>query len=128
MTISIEHVGVWVADLDIMKDFYAKYFKTQASELYHNSKTGFSSYFLSFSDGARLEICHRHDIKEGEKDSFGFTHLAIALDNKEEVDALAFKLRDDGFALINGPRTTGDGYYEAVILDPEGNQIELTMK
>ncbi len=126
MTISIEHVGLWVNDLEVMKAFYEKYFAATSTELYHNPRTGFSSYFLSFSDGARLELCHRPDIVEGDKDTFGFTHLAIAVGGKEDVDRMAAQFVENGFELTSGPRTTGDGYYEAVIFDPEGNQIELT--
>lgn len=127
MTIKIEHVGLWTNDLEKMREFYCKHFEATASELYHNPKSGFSSYFLTFSDGARLELCHRPDIVEGNKDTFGFTHLAFSLGSKEEVDRMAYYLQDQGFPIQNGPRTTGDGYYEAVIFDPEGNQLELTV-
>lgn len=125
--IKIEHVGLWTKDLEKMKDFYCRYFAATVSELYHNPKSGFSSYFLTFTDGARLELCHRPDIVEGSKDVFGFTHLAFSLGSKEEVDRLAYFFQDQGFPIQNGPRTTGDGYYEAVIFDPEGNQLELTV-
>ncbi len=126
MTIAIEHVGVWVKDLENMKAFYQKYFKATATEKYHNPRTGFSSYFLSFESGARLELCHRPDIVNGDKDTFGFTHLAIAVGNEADVDAFAKHFEADGFPIQSGPRTTGDGYYEAVVFDPEGNQLELT--
>ncbi|MFC3932530.1 VOC family protein [Streptococcus dentapri] len=123
----IEHVGLWAKDLENMRDFYVKYFGAQASNLYHNPKTKFSSYFLTFSEGARVELCHRPDITQGNKASFGLTHLAFALGSKEEVDRFAYEMQDNGYPIQNGPRTTGDGYYEAVIYDPEGNQIELTV-
>ncbi len=126
MTIAIEHVGVWVKDLENMKAFYQKYFKATATEKYHNPRTGFSSYFLSFESGARLELCHRADIVNGDKDTFGFTHLAIAVGDEAAVDAFAKRFEADGFPIQSGPRTTGDGYYEAVVFDPEGNQLELT--
>lgn len=127
MTISIEHLAIWCRDLEVMKAFYETYLKAESSSLYHNPKTGFSSYFLSFGKGARLELCHRPDITEGDKDIFGLTHLAFSLGSKEEVDRLSNEMAIQGFPIVNGPRTTGDGYYEAVLFDPEGNQIELTV-
>ncbi|MGN1408022.1 VOC family protein [Lactobacillus sp.] len=123
----IEHVGLWVKDLEAMKDFYVKYFKATASAKYHNPKTQFTSYFLAFDDGARLELGHRPDIQEGGRDRFGFGHLAFALGSKEEVDRFAYYMQGEGYPIQNGPRVTGDGYYEAVIYDPEGNQLELTI-
>nr|WP_039694162.1 VOC family protein [Streptococcus gallolyticus] len=125
--IKIEHIGVWVRDLEKMKAFFAKYFNTTASELYHNPRTGFSSHFLSFSDGTRLELCHRGDISEGVDESLGFAHLAISLGSKEAVDQLTAQLENDGYHVLGQPRTTGDGYYESVVCDPEGNRLELTV-
>ena len=127
---TIEHVAIWVKDLEIMRDFYVKYFGMTCNEKYVNNKNGFSSYFLAFEDGARLEIMHRKDISEkvGDIDNtFGLTHLAISLGNKARVDELTEKLDKDGYIVAGDPRTTGDGYYESVILDPEGNNIELTV-
>lgn len=123
----IEHVGLWVSDLELMKSFYEKYFGAVAGEKYHNPTTEFQSYFLSFETGARLEIMTRpdviHRISGGEV--MGYTHLAYELGTKEKVDTLVEQLVEDGFALLNGPRITGDGYYEAVVVDPDGNRIEL---
>ncbi|MEQ9810416.1 VOC family protein [Streptococcus jiangjianxini] len=127
MTLSIEHIGLWCQDLETMRAFYETYFKAKSSEKYYNPKSGFSSYFLTFTSGARLELCHRADIKKGDKDTFGLTHLAFSLGSKDAVDDFAYGVQAQGFPIINGPRTTGDGYYEAVILDPEGNQLELTI-
>lgn len=126
MTISIEHVGVWVNDLGKMKSFYEKYFNAVTTKKYYNPKTEFSSYFLNFENGARLELCHRPDIVEKNKNSFGFYHLAIAVGDKADVDAFAKRFEEDGFPIQSGPRTTGDGYYEAIVSDPEGNLLELT--
>lgn len=126
MTISIEHVGIWVNNLEEMKSFYEKYFNTVATKKYYNPRTGFSSYFLIFKDGARLELCHQSDIVGRSKNSFGFSHLAIAVGDKIDVDAFAKRFEEDGFSIESGPRTTGDGYYEAVVSDPEGNLLELT--
>lgn len=123
----IEHVGLWVTNLEEMRTFYEKYFDAKVGELYHNAKTGFSSYFLSFSEGARLEIMTRADVQEITTDEkIGFAHLAIALKSKESVDLKVEDLVNAGYNLLNGPRTTGDGYYEAVIEDPEKNRIEIT--
>ena len=125
----IEHLAIWVHELEIMKDFYVKYFGITCNEKYVNENKGFSSYFLAFEEGARLEIMHRKDISEkvGDiGDTFGLTHLAISLGSKARVDELTEILRKDGHIIAGEPRTTGDGYYESVILDPEGNSIELT--
>lgn len=125
--IKIEHIGVWVRDLETMKEFFAKYFQTTASKRYHNPRTGFSSYFLSFPDSARLELCHREDISEGIDESLGFAHLAISLGSKEAVNNLTAQLENDGYQILSQPRTTGDGYYESVVRAPEGNRLELTV-
>ena len=124
----IEHIGLWTADLEKMKDFYCTFFSAEASELYHNQKTGFQSYFLTFADGARLEIMRRQDVNEGgDKERLGFAHLAISAGSKDIVDALTEKLVAAGYPLLSPCRVTGDGYYESVIGDPEGNRIEITI-
>ena len=122
----IEHIGLWVKDLDVISAFYAKYFDTTRNERYHNDKTGFSSHFLSFTDGARLEIMTNDAGITPAKATAGYAHIALAVGTKDDVDQLVHRLTTDGVPLLNGPRTTGDGYYEAVIEDPEGNLIELT--
>lgn len=122
----IEHIGLWTIDLERMKDFYEKYFSAKSNTLYHNPKKGFKSYFLTFESGSRLELMHREDIKRPNVESYGYAHLAMSVGDKTAVDNLVDKLESDGYMLVDGPRTTGDGYYEAVIEDPEGNLIELT--
>lgn len=122
----IEHIGLWVNDLEEMKKFYETYFDATAGEKYHNKKTDFTSYFLSFETGSRLELMHKPGLNNQQYDCFGYAHLAIKLKDEKAVDALVQKLVEDKFELVNGPRTTGDGYYEAVIKDPEGNLIEIT--
>ena len=124
----IEHLAIWVRDLEKMRSFYTEYFNMKASEKYVNEQKKFSSYFLSFEDGARIEIMHRADIKDTKstEESLGYTHFAISVGSKKEVDRLTEKFRTNGVQIIGEPRTTGDGYYESVILDPEGNRIELT--
>jgi len=124
----IEHVAIWVNDLEKMKRFYENYLGARAGKKYHNASKNFTSYFLSFSNGARLEIMHRPDIlkKNLTADSIGITHIAFSLGSKERVDILTEELHDDGYEVVSQPRTTGDGYYESVVKDPEGNLIELT--
>ena len=124
----IEHIAIWVKDLEKIRNFYEKYFGVTSSELYHNQKTGFKSYFLTFDDGARIEIMSKSDInKEKQENTFGYAHLSISLGSKEKVDEYTETFRKDGYKIISEPRTTGDGYYESVILDPENNLIELTI-
>lgn len=121
----IEHIGLWTKDIDKMKDFYEKYFDVRSGERYHNSSKKFTSYFLTFDSGSRLELMMREDISKPTIESFGYAHLALAVGSQSKVDDLVSRLTTDGFELLNGPRTTGDGYYEAVIKDPEGNLIEV---
>ena len=125
----IEHVAIYVNDLEATKDFFVTYLRGRANELYHNKKTDFRSYFISFEDGARLEIMTRPDMKDMEKDinRTGYIHLAFSVGSKEKVDGLTELLRNDGYEVLSGPRTTGDGYYESCILGIEGNQIEITV-
>ena len=125
----IEHLAIWVRDLEIMKEFYQEYFNMSCGKKYENKLKNFSSYFLSFNEGARLELMHRPGISEhagNEGITYGFTHIAISVGSKENVDRITELIRAAGFAVTGEPRTTGDGYYESVILDPEGNLIELS--
>lgn len=129
--LKIEHLALWVRDLEASKTFYEKYFGLTPGELYVNPKKQFSSYFLSFKgQDTRLELMHRPDITEALSDkalSFGLTHFAISVGSKEQVDRLTNLLAHDGFTIVGLPRTTGDGYYESVVLDPDGNQVEITI-
>lgn len=124
----IEHVAMYVNDLEATKDFFVKYFNATSNEGYHNKTTDFRSYFLNFDDGARLEIMNKPQMKDDEKslNRTGFVHIAFSLGSKKAVDELSEKLKNDGYAIISGPRTTGDGYYESCIIGIEGNQIEIT--
>ena len=124
----IEHVAMYVKDLEQARDFFVKYFNAKSNEGYHNTETDFRSYFLSFDDGARLEIKNIPNMSDGKKQlaKTGYTHIAFRLGNKEAVNELTEKLRRDGYSVISGPRTTGDGYYESCIIGIEGNQIEIT--
>lgn len=125
----IEHLALYVRDLEGAKAFFETYFEAQSNSLYHNPKTGFSSYFLSFADGARLEIMTKSSIDQSQLplEHLGFIHLAFSLGSKEKVDQLTQRLVADGYELLSGPRTTGDGYYESCLLGFENNMIELTV-
>lgn len=125
----IEHIAIWAKDLEKMKAFYLHFFDLKSNEKYYNPKKKFSSYFLSFEEGARIEIMHKPEISEFIEKSnlkLGLTHFAISVGSKEKVDILTEKIRKGGYQIIGEPRTTGDGYYESVIADPESNQIEIT--
>ena len=125
----IEHIGIWVNDLERMRAFYQNYFHMQCGKKYENPEKGFSSYFLSFENGAHIEIMTKKDLSGTTEKSrlvTGLAHIAISVGIKEAVDSLTEQLRRDGFEIIGEPRTTGDGYYESVISDPEGNLVEIT--
>lgn len=127
----IEHIAVWTNDLERLKSFYEKYFDACAGDKYTNRKKEFESYFLEFTTGARLELMSMPGIAENRTDedrrSTGFVHLAFSTGSSEQVDALTGRLRRDGYTVADGPRRTGDGYYESVVLDPDGNRIEITI-
>ncbi|WP_109831437.1 VOC family protein [Reichenbachiella versicolor] len=126
----IEHIAIWTLDLEKMKAFYLQFFDLKSNEKYYNPRKKFSSYFLSFGNGARIELMHRPDVSEfiqNADSKLGLTHFAISVGSKEKVDSLTELIRNNGFDVIGEPRTTGDGYYESVISDPEGNLIELTV-
>ena len=158
----IEHIAIWVKDIDKVCEFYRKYFGGVVHPIYYNPTKQFTSRFITFDDGARLEIMHRPDIcvernvgienvhvkhaiasvatgcshtgmTEHEhvghevSQHLGFTHLSFSVGSKEEVDHLTQQMSSDGISVVGQPRTTGDGYYESVVLDPEGNRIEITI-
>lgn len=125
----IEHIAMYVNDLERAKDFFVKYLDAVANEGYHNPNTGFRSYFLAFEDGARLEIMNKPQMDDLEKplNRTGYAHIAFRVGSKEKVDTLTEQLRQDGYEVVSGPRTTGDGYYESCIIAIERNQIEITV-
>lgn len=124
----IEHVAIWVKDLEAMKAFYETYFAAQANEKYHNQTKRFESYFLQFEGGARLEIMRQIGVDKLQTEgTLGWAHIALSLGSKEAVDEKTAQLQRAGYQLTNGPRVTGDGYYESVFEDPEGNLLELTV-
>ena len=125
----IEHIAMYVNDLERAKIFFCRYFGAVPGRDYHNKNTDFRSCFLSFSDGARLEIMNKPGMDDAEKAlaRTGFAHVAFSVGSRELVDELTKALKADGFEVVSGPRTTGDGYYESCIVDLEGNQIEITV-
>lgn len=125
----IEHIAMYVNDLEKTKDFFVKYFHAIPNEGYYNKNTDFHSYFLAFDDGARLEIMHKPQMQNDEKgfQRTGYIHIAFSLGSKEAVDELTERMKNDGYKILSGPRTTGDGYYESCIVGIEGNQIEITV-
>ena len=128
MDIRIDHVALYVRDLKGAKEFFVKYFQAIPSEQYHNAKTGFKSYFLSFDGGARLEIMTRPELQDQDEKRMrtGFIHLSFRVGDSGMVDKLTSRLEADGFEEVSGPRVTGDGYYESQIAGFEGNVIEIT--
>ncbi|NJK98420.1 MAG: hypothetical protein HC905_29010 [Bacteroidales bacterium] len=123
----LEHIAIYVKDLEKSKSFYSAYFGGKASEKYVNTAKQFSSYFITFESGSRLEIMHQpHRILLNPSENLGIHHLAFSAGSREKVDEFTEKFRKDGFTIYGEPRITGDGYYESVILDPDGNMLEIT--
>ena len=125
----IEHVAMYVNNLEAARDFFVKYLGGRSNDVYHNPGTGFRSYFISFEDGARLEIMNKPKMPDLEKDlnRTGYAHIAFSVGSKEAVDQLTGTLRTAGYRVVSGPRTTGDGYYESCIIAIENNLIEITV-
>lgn len=126
---TLEHLGIWVDDLEVMRSFYLTYFDVTSNQKYTNERKGFTSYFLSFGEEkTRLELMHRSDINQEPTQrgfSKGIAHFAISVGSEEAVGRLTERLRADGYTIASEPRRTGDGYYESVVLDPEGNYVEI---
>lgn len=125
----LNHIGLYVKDLEEAKRFFEKYFEAKAGEKYHNPRKSFSSYLLSFGDEAAVEIMSKPNLNSmtDRINNYGYAHISISVGSKEKVDELSKRLIDDGYSHLDGPRTTGDGYYESAILDAEGNVIEITV-
>ena len=125
----IDHIALYVKDLEVSKAFYKTFFGAKSNELYHNPKTDLHTYFLSFDSGARLEIMWRPNLSErlDKIMNEGLIHFAFSVGSKEAVDVLTQKIVNEGYVCFSPPRTTGDGYYESVILDPDGNMVEITI-
>ena len=125
----IEHVALYVNELEKARDFFVEHLGGHADNGYHNKNTGFRSFFIRFDSGARLELMSRPDMADEQKDlnRTGYVHVAFSVGSKERVDELTASLNAAGYTVISGPRTTGDGYYESCIVAIEGNQIEITI-
>ncbi|KLN65015.1 VOC family protein [Vibrio sp. VPAP30] len=127
----IEHIAIWTKQLEVLKEFYIKYFNATANEKYHNPSKKLSSYFLSFDRGCRLELMEMAGVPESKDDLYeqftGLIHFAISLGSEQAVDELTARLVADGYERVDGPRHTGDGYYESCVFDPDGNRLELTV-
>ena len=119
-------MALWARDLDAVAAFYARWFGARVGERYENPRKGFASRFLEFSGGARLEVMTRVDVdSRGGAEQLGLAHIAIVVGDEAAVDALAARFASEGVAILDGPRRTGDGYYECVVRDPEGNRVEI---
>ena len=127
----IAHVALWTRDVERIRDFYVRHFGARAGEPYRNPARGFDSCFLEFEGGARLEIMRTTQLELAEArpgaQRHGLTHIAVGVGSEARVDSLTGELRAEGFPVVDGPRRTGDGYYESVVLDPDGNRIEITV-
>lgn len=125
----IDHAAMYVNDLEAARNYFVTYFGGRSNEGYENKKTGFRSYFITFDGGARLEIMWKPGMDDPGKvmARTGFIHISFSAGSKEKVDELTNRIRADGYRVLSGPRTTGDGCYESSVSDPEGNQIEITV-
>ncbi len=125
----IEHIAMYVNKLEEARDFFVKYLDGRSNDGYHNKNTGFRSYFISFDDGARIEIMNKPEMVDSSKElnRTGYAHIAFSVGSKEKVDDLTARVKADGYQVVSGPRTTGDGYYESCIVAIEDNQIEITV-
>lgn len=125
----IEHIAMYVNNLEATRDFFVNYFGGKSNDGYHNPNTDFRSFFITFDDGARLEIMKKPVMDDLDKplNRTGYIHLAFSVGSKEAVDEITARMKADGYDVVSGPRTTGDGYYESCIVGIEGNQIEITV-
>ncbi len=125
----IDHLAIWTYNLDGLRNFFIHYFDASSSEIYHNHSKEFRSYFLTFDGDCRLELMEMPNIPKSKNDSLkqytGLVHFAIQAGSRNKVDFITERLRKDGFKVIGDPSVTGDGYYESIILDPDGNRVEI---
>ncbi|MBR4832031.1 MAG: VOC family protein [Butyrivibrio sp.] len=125
----IEHIAMYVNELEAARDFFVKFLNGKSNDGYHNKNTGFRSFFISFDDGARIELMNKPELSDQAKElnRTGYAHIAFSVESKEAVDKLTKEIQEAGYEVVSGPRTTGDGYYESCIVAIEGNQIEITI-
>lgn len=128
---SLHHVAIWTDHLEPLRAFYETYFLARSGPKYTNPNTGFESYFLLWDTGAKIEIMTRPGIPQTRNDPLaqftGLIHIALSVGSNDAVDELTTRLERDGYRVVSAPRTTGDGYYESVVLDPDGNRVEITV-
>ena len=126
----IDHIALWTPNMQRCRDFYIRYFDASAGPRYVNAAKGFESCFLGFASGARIELMQTRSfdpvVCAPGAQRMGLTHLAVSVGSESVVDALTRTLAEAGYPVLDGPRRTGDGYYESVVLDPDGNRIEIT--
>lgn len=125
MEARINHIGLYVQDLEEARCFFEKYFGATAGEMYHNPRKDFKSYLLTMGNGSRLELMMRPRMTTGK--ALGVCHISLSVGSKETVDEMTETMRNDGYEVVDGPRTTGDGYYESAIVGVDGNLIEITI-
>jgi len=126
----IDHIAIWTNDLDRLRRFYIQYFNVECGSKYINQKRGFESYFLQFDSGAKVELMYLPSLmrlKETGISFVGYAHIAISVGSKENVDDLTSRMRMNGHMVLSEPRYTGDGFYESVVSDPDGNHLEITI-
>lgn len=131
MKITLDHIAIWTPDLENLKDYYVRYFNAGVNEKYFNPATNFESYFLTFDGGSSIEIMKMPGISVNDQSEslyFGFTHIAFGVETMDMVREKAEELRKEGFAILRGPRKTGDGFFEFETLDPDSNRIEVATK
>ena len=123
----IDHIAMYVNDLEAAREFFIRYFDAASNDGYHNPRTGLRTYFLTFEDGTKLEIMSRPGMEDADKtlQRTGYIHIAFKVGTKQRVNELTARLKNDGFDVVSGPRTTGDGFYESCVVAIEGNQIEI---
>jgi lactoylglutathione lyase len=124
--VRVDHIALRVRDLETVRDFYVEKLGGRSGALYHNARTGFRSYFIAFSDGPRIELMTDSRDHGHEDGAFGYAHVALSAGGRDQVDSIIRALEESGVTVESRPRVTGDGYYEAVVRDPEGNRIEIT--
>lgn len=124
----LDHVAMYVKDLEAARDFFIRFFGAKSNEMYHNPKTGLKTFFLTFEGGSRLEIMTRPEVSQAPQEPFraGYAHISFSLGGREKVDALTDALRLEGCEVASEPRLTGDGYYESCVVGPEGCRIEIS--
>jgi len=118
-------VAVWARDLEGLREFHCAWFGAVAGDKYFNAARGFESYMVEFPGGGRLEIMRKAGLSEGSTESLGYAHFALSVGSEAAVDEMAARLRAGGISVVDGPRRTGDGFYECAVLDPEGNRVEI---